>query len=208
MPNVESNVSGLISAARSSVRNWMENNEKQLLSPKKSVSPSLENRLKTSASSRPGGFVDVYAPLDIMLNSSGYAFVQVYAAAMDSAFRVYRNNPGAVSAIAADDTAHYSPQEEILTRIRKTLPHLIFTHFPKLIHLTQSMNFFLDNAQRQVGLYLRHDSPIRPEIKESLERLQAEAQQFYALILQQKRLPFDNPTNPRRIMAIPPTYKG
>ena len=84
MLHAKSYESGLIGAARNSASVWAKYNEERLL--------SLEGRLRLFVSDRPEKSVDVYAPLDIMLDSGNSALLNIYQAAIDSAFRVHQNN--------------------------------------------------------------------------------------------------------------------
>lgn len=196
MLDAESYGSGLLSAARHSVRNWALLSEKRLL--------SLEGRLKTFRSSRHGSLVDVYAPIEIMLDSSNSSLVPIYTAAINSTFRVHQNNAGVtLSNNPTNNFVNHSQQEEVLKAVKGLLPGLIANGYPDLRNLAGSMDLFLNDAQGQIDLYLRHDAVVRPANKGRLERLQVEVQGLYATISKQKGMPFDNPTNPSKFGIVP-----
>ena len=201
MLDAESYGSRLLSAARHSVRNWASLSEKRLL--------SLEGRLKTFQSSRHGSLVDVYVPIEIMLDPSNSSLVPIYAAAINSTFRVHQNNAGVtLSNSPANNFVNHSQQEEVLRAVKGLLPGLIANDYPDLRNLAGSIDLFLNVAQRQIDLYIRHDAVVRPANQERLERLQVGVQGLYATISKQKELPFDNPTNPSKLRVVPTkTYK-
>ena len=202
MLNVDSPSYDLISAAVNTARAWAYWNEKPLL--------SLEGRLKPCLGSGNQNLVDVYVPLDIMVDADNYALMSVYAAAIDSAFRVYQNNPGSeLPNSTMSVPQNPSRQEAALRTIRGLVPTWITDQYHKLRNLTKSIEFFLNDSQRQVELYLKHDAWISHQDRGSLERLQIQAQRLYAIISQHQGLPFDKPINPGRLRAIQPSkYKN
>ena len=197
MPHAEHYESRLISAARNSAHYWAGSNEKRLL--------PLESRLRPFVSGQPGKSVDVYAPLDVMLDSGNSALVIIYHAAIDSAYSVHRNNSWSISEKSpTSGSQNYSQQENVLTKIRGLVPYLINNHYRDLRGLMGSIGFFLNDTRRQIELCLRHDANVNPRYKASLESLQVEAQGLYAKISSQEGIPFDRPKNHRRLKAVPP----